>query len=165
MKKLLILRHAKSSWQHSGLTDHQRPLNPRGEKSAPRMGQFIYEIDLVPEAILSSTARRAAETAELVAESCGFAGDIQYFDAFYHGWPSSFVEILQRLPKEIEIAMVVAHNPGLEALLETLTGALEALPTAALAYVKLPINDWSQLTEETEGKLSGFWRVRDLLNP
>jgi phosphohistidine phosphatase len=161
-KTLLILRHAKSSWKHIGLTDHQRPLKKRGKIAAPRMGQLLYAEDLVPDVILSSTARRAVDTAELVADSCGFEGDIQYFDSLFHGWPDSYIEVLQNLADNVESAMVVGHNPGLELLLETLTGAIETMPTAALAYIKLPMDRWSQLTDETEGELLGFWRPREL---
>ncbi len=71
MKTLLILRHAKSSWKNSDYSDHARPLNTRGKSAAPRMGQLIYEEDVVPDVILSSTARRARDTADLVAEASG----------------------------------------------------------------------------------------------
>ena len=80
MKTLLILRHAKSSWKHTNLSDHERPLNKRGKKAAPLIGQLLYEQDLVPDIILSSTARRARNTAEIVAEVSGFEGEIYYLD-------------------------------------------------------------------------------------
>jgi phosphohistidine phosphatase len=164
MKTLLILRHAKSSWKHIDLSDHDRPLNKRGKKAAPRMGQLLFEEDLVPDIILSSTARRARDTAEITAEACGFEGEVLYLENFYHGWTSDFVVALQGLSSDIDSVMVVGHNPGLESFLEMLTGENEHLPTAALAYITLPIQNWSELNDETEGELLSLWLPRHLMN-
>lgn len=162
MKILLILRHAKSSWKHPTLSDHQRPLNKRGQQAAPRMGLLMFEEDLVPDLILSSTARRARDTAEIVAEASGFEGEITLLDDLYHGWPSDYLLALRALPDDIDSAMIVGHNPGLESLLEILTDEDEHLPTAALACVSLPIQSWNQLTDETEGELISLWLPRQL---
>ena len=162
MKTLLILRHAKSSWKHPGLADHIRPLNKRGQASASRMGQLLYEEDLVPDVILCSPALRAVDTANLVAEACGFDGEMIRSNDLYPGWPEDYLDLLRSLTDAIEIAMVVGHNPGLEALLELLTDESEHLPTAAIALVRLPINRWSELKEETEGDLQAIWRPRSL---
>jgi phosphohistidine phosphatase len=164
MKTVLILRHAKSSWKHTGLSDHDRPLNKRGKSAAPRMGQLIYQEDLVPDIILSSTARRARDTAEIVAETSGFAGEVSYLEDFYHAWPSDYIDALRTLSSEINSAMVVGHNPGMEMLLEQLTGESERFPTAALAIVHLPISNWLQLNDETEGELYRLWLPRELMN-
>ena len=163
MKLILILRHAKSSWKETGISDHSRPLNRRGKKDAPRMGQVLFEEDLVPDIILSSTARRARDTSGMVAESSGFEGDIHYFESFYHAWPSDYLDALRNLSGDIKIAMIVGHNPGVETLLEMLTGEDERLPTAALALIQLPIDNWSQLTDGAEGELLNLWLPRTLL--
>jgi phosphohistidine phosphatase len=76
MKSVLILRHAKSSWKHPELADHDRPLNRRGKRDAPLMGRLLKKEDLVPEIIISSTATRARSTAEAVAKSSGYKGEI-----------------------------------------------------------------------------------------
>jgi len=162
MKLLLILRHAKSSWKGKGISDHARPLNKRGKKAAPLMGQVLYEDDFVPDVILSSTALRARETADLVAEASGFEGEVDYLDDFYHAWPSDYLSALCSLSDKINTAMVVGHNPGMELLLEMLTGQSERFPTAALASVTLPIDNWSQLNDETEGELLHLWLPRAL---
>ena len=163
MKKLLVLRHAKSSWKERGLSDHARPLNKRGKKAAPRMGQLLYEEDLVPDIILSSTAVRARDTADLVAEACGFEGEIAYLEDFYHAWPSDYLDGLRSLADDIQSAMVVGHNPGMELLLDALTGESERFPTAALALIQLPVDYWSQLSDETEGELHNLWLPRMLM--
>ena len=162
MKYLLILRHAKSSWKDTSVSDHARPLNKRGKKAAPRMGKLLYEEDLVPDIILSSTALRARDTADLVAEASGFAGEITFLDDFYHAWPSDYLDGLRSLSNDIKLPMIVGHNPGMEMLLDVLTGELERFPTAALAYVQLPIDDWSQLRDEIEGELLNLWLPRAL---
>jgi len=76
MKSVLILRHAKSSWKHPKLADHDRPLNRRGKRDAPLMGRLLNKEDLVPEIIISSTATRARSKAEAVAKSSGYKGEI-----------------------------------------------------------------------------------------
>lgn len=163
MKLLLILRHAKSSWKETAISDHSRPLKRRGKKAAPRMGQVLFEEDLVPDVILSSTARRARETASLVADASGFDGDIRYLESFYHASPSDYLDALSSLSSDLNTIMIVGHNPGLEMLLEMLTGEDERLPTAALALIKLPIEKWSQLLDEAEGELLNLWLPRTLL--
>ena len=162
MKTLLILRHAKSSWKHPELSDHDRPLNPRGENASPRMGRLLRRENLVPDAIFSSTARRAADTARLAAEAAGFEGEIRTSRSLYLAGPDAYIEALRALPEEVAIAMVVGHNPGVEYLLSTLTDAYERMPTAALAHIQLPIDRWDALTDETEGELLHLWYPRDL---
>jgi len=78
MKTLLILRHAKSSWKNPGLADHNRPLNKRGKRDAPRVGRLLRDKNLTPDLILSSTAKRALDTAEAAAESSGYEGEINH---------------------------------------------------------------------------------------
>ncbi len=162
MKTLLILRHAKSSWNDGSLADHDRPLKPRGREDAPRMGALLRAEGLVPDLILSSTAVRARETARLVAEECGFGGDIELREAFYPGDPEDYLQALGELSGDHEIVMVVGHNPGLEELLEALTGEYQRLPTAALARVDLPVASWAELDEEVEGKLIELWRPKEI---
>jgi phosphohistidine phosphatase len=162
MKTLLVLRHAKSSWKDFTLADYQRPLNKRGKRDAPKVGHLLREDGLVPELILSSPAIRARTTAEIVAEESGYEGEIEYFPDFYPGDPQSYIEALNHLSDEYRYVMVVGHNPGLEELLETLTGDWLSLPTAALAQILFSIKSWRELDEETEGRVINLWRPRDL---
>jgi len=162
MKTLLILRHAKSSWKDGSLADHERPLNQRGRADAPRMGALLRAEGLAPDLILSSTAARARETARLAAEECGFGGDIELREAFYPGDPEDYLQALGELSGDHEIVMVVGHNPGLEELLEVLTGEYQRLPTATLARIDLPVASWAELDEEVEGKLIDLWRPKEI---
>jgi phosphohistidine phosphatase len=157
MKTLLIMRHAKSSWKDENLADHDRPLKKRGEYDAVQMGERIRKNDLTPQRIISSTAKRALKTAELVAEACHYEERIIATHEFYGADPDNFLGVLRQLDDGDECVMVVGHNPDLEALLESLTGAMESLPTAAVAQVTLPIDSWEALTEDTPGKLIQLW--------
>lgn len=162
MKTLLILRHAKSSWKKPGLADRDRPLNKRGKRDAPRMGQLLEQQELVPDLIVTSPAKRARLTAEIVAQNSGYEGEIRLEPGFYMGDPEAYLEALRHLPDEIHTAMVVGHNPGLEELLEELVMEPERLPTAALARVDLPVQSWQELDDEVVGELVNLWRPREL---
>lgn len=162
MKSLLILRHAKSSWGDPSLSDHDRPLNKRGKKDAPRMGELLREEDLLPDLIICSTARRARETAEIVAEASACEGEIQTIRDLYAAGPEAYIEILSALTDDYQTVMVVGHNPGLEELLYELTGELQPLPTAALAQVRLPIQSWQEVEDAEIGELVGYWRPKEL---
>jgi phosphohistidine phosphatase len=124
------------------------------------MGRLVRDEGLVPDRMLSSTARRARKTAEVVAEVCGYDGKIVMTPDFYPGDPSAYIRVLRSLPDEVQRVMVVGHNPGLEALLAVLTGERRPLATAALAQVELPIEKWQELNAQiaTRGRLVNLWR-------
>lgn len=162
MKTLLILRHAKSSWSDAGLPDHDRPLNERGKRDAPRMGQLLREEQLVPDRIVSSTAKRARKTAAKVAKASGYQGEISLHDELYHGDIPAALNILRQLPVDAKRALLVGHNPDLEHLLELFTSQYAEMPTAALAQVEIAIDGWSELADEPDAKLIRLWRPREL---
>lgn len=162
MKTLLILRHAKSDWDQPALADHDRPLNARGKRDAPRMGELLRHEGLAPKAILCSSAKRARKTAELVAQAAGFEGDLQLLEELYAAEPSAYLKACAGLGDDIDTAMVVGHNPGLEELLELLTGERLPLPTAALAQVDLPIAYWAELRQRVRGRLVNLWRPKEI---
>lgn len=162
MKKLLILRHAKSSWDHPDLADMDRPLNKRGLRDAPRMGAWLRQQKLLPDTIASSPAERAKTTARLFAEACGYTKQVKQVSEFYGGGPEAYVHWLQKLPEDCGIVLVVGHNPDLETLLTILTGEVAALPTGALAEVELNVARWAALARSPSGKLLNLWRPKDL---
>ena len=162
MKTLLLLRHAKLSWKHSELADHDRPLNKRGKSTAPLMGALLLDEDLIPDLILCSSAVRAHTTALLVAKACAYAGEIKRIRKLYLAEPQTYVEVLRQVPEKHARVLVVGHNPGLEALIEALTGEAMAMPTAALAQVELSLKRWSDLDTDTDCKLVNVWRPKDL---
>jgi phosphohistidine phosphatase len=162
MKTLLILRHAKSSWKDEDLSDHDRPLNKRGKANAPQVGEFIQSEGLMPDLILSSSAKRAHQTARLAAEAAGYDGDIRLLRELYAAPPEAYIQALSSLDDRFERVMVVGHNPGLEDLLQMLTFTVQAMPTSTIACVDLPIERWTDLNQRTRGKLANLWRPKDL---
>ena len=149
MKILLILRHAKSSWKDSELV-------------RPEYGKWLREQDLVPDVILCSSAARARSTARAVIEESGFDGEMLVNDEFYaNPEAETFYDELSRLPDEVECAMVVGHNPSLEELVEDLTSEYVRLPTAALAQINLPIQNWWAMANGVQGSLVQVWRPKE----
>jgi len=162
MKTLLILRHAKSSWDDPAMPDHDRPLTERGKKDAKRIGQLLQEHGLVPDLVVSSTAKRASKTAKQVAKACGYDGEIEVDGRLYQAHFSQFVVVLREVGDEHATVLVVAHNPGLEEFVLHLTGQPETMPTAALAEVSLDIDSWQSLSIPPGGKLVRVWRPKEL---
>jgi len=162
MKTLLIMRHGKSSWKHKELKDHERPLSKRGVRDSLKMGELLLQRELVPQLILVSTAVRTKETAKLLVEASGFQGETIALDSLYLAEAEEYLHDLLTLPNEIERVMIIGHNPGLEALLQILSGRIEALPTGVVAYISLPINHWSEVHNKIEGELVELWRPKEL---
>ena len=120
---LLLMRHAKSDWGQPGLADHERPLNPRGERDAPRLGRWLREDGLEPAAALVSTARRARQTAEAVLAAAGAEGaPSRTTRRLYGAGPEEIFRAVREaaadgeLPGAASPLLVVAHNPGMEEL-------------------------------------------------
>lgn len=156
-KTLLLMRHGKSSWKEKGLADEKRPLKKRGVESATMIGRTLKVNELVPELILSSPAKRARSTAEVVARESHFPEKVELVDSFYMGEPEDYIQKLRSLSPEINRVLVVGHNPGLEALLQLLDNHINAMPTGSLAIVKLNLPSWDAMTMETDGNIIAFW--------
>jgi phosphohistidine phosphatase len=162
MKTLLILRHAKSSWKDEQLEDHDRPLNKRGKRDAPRIGEWLQEARLQPELILSSTAKRARKTASRLAKKCGYQGIIELDGTLYLAPPEAYLAALRKVDDQVGCTLVVGHNPGLGQLLALLTGHDTHLPTATLAQIQLDVAAWSDVNSQTRGTLIAIWQPNEL---
>jgi phosphohistidine phosphatase len=162
MKTLLILRHAKSSWKDDQVGDHDRPLNKRGKRDAPRMGELVQQAQLQPELIISSSAKRTRKTASRVAKQCGYQGIIEVQGTLYLAPPGAYIEALRKVDDAVNRVMVVGHNPGLEQLVAMLTGQQVVLPTATLAHVELDVARWRDMNTQTHGTLVDVWRPNSL---
>ena len=162
-RRLLVLRHAKSSWAESHTDDWERPLNDRGRRDAPAMGHLLRRLSLLPDLIITSDAVRAETTARMVAEAAGYTGRIVLSPSLYLATPDAMIDVLRAAPEPAARAiMIVAHNPGLEGLVAQLTGAHVTLPTAALVNLALPVDDWSGLDRSTDATLIDIWRPAEL---
>ncbi len=146
MKTLLILRHGKSSWADPSLDDHDRPLKKRGRRGARSIGRQLLEAGLVPDLVLSSTARRAHSTARHCVEECGSKARIELTRNLYGTGAARHLEEIGRCGREGDATvMVVGHNPDLEELVAVLTGESTTLKTAFLAAITLDIESWADL--------------------
>lgn len=161
MKTLLILRHAKSSWDNADLSDFERPLNQRGLEAAPLMGNFMDKNQLFPALILSSPARRAAQTALIIKDKTRIKGEIIFNHRIYEASPARLLDVIGEQDETVETILLVGHNPGLEGLIKILTGDLQPMPTAGLAVIDLEINKWSDINTST-GSLRMLIRPKEI---
>jgi phosphohistidine phosphatase len=162
MKTLLLLRHAKSSWKDSELDDHDRPLNKRGKRDAPRIGQLLKDENLLPDFIVASSARRARKTAEHVIQHSGYRGETRITGDLYNAGREQLLAFVSTLPDAASRILLIGHNPGLEELLESLTGQCVALTTAALAHLESSVDTWQQLRQAEPLQLIKVWQPREL---
>ena len=161
VKRLLILRHAKSDWGDSSLDDWERPLSGRGINDAPRVGEMLRDRSSLPDLIITSDAIRARSTAEAVAEAAGYTGEILLEPALYLATPNGIVEVLNSADDAADAVMIVGHNPGLEGLIAELSGDHQPMPTAALVQLALPIDRWRDLDLSLSASVVDAWRPRD----
>ncbi|MGB2908139.1 MAG: histidine phosphatase family protein [Candidatus Aminicenantaceae bacterium] len=149
MKRLYLVRHAKSSWRDPELDDFDRPLNKRGKRDAPFMGQRLSDADIQPDLIISSPAKRAAKTAKVIAAKIGYpAKHIQWRESLYGAGTLTLLQILYEIEDSVRQLMLVGHNPGLTLLAECLTGeSVYNIPTAGVFAVDLTITSWAQARE------------------
>lgn len=153
MKRLTILRHAKSSWKDRGLNDFDRPLNARGRKAARLMGREMTQRGMHFDSVLASPAIRIRETIDGVTEGHQLPSPIRFEPRIYEARVSELMELIGTLPDEASSALLVCHNTSAERLVLKLAkddeGGLrkrveEKFPTAALAAIELPVDRWSE---------------------
>jgi phosphohistidine phosphatase len=148
-KTIVLVRHAKSSWADDQLEDFERPLNERGLKDAPSMGQRLHQKGIAPDLILSSPAFRAISTARRMARELAYdLREIHCNTKIYEANVSALIEIIRSLPDELNTVMLVGHNPGMHELCYYLTLKLpEDFPTCAASIIRLDVNQWKQVKQ------------------
>lgn len=161
MKKLLILRHAKSSWEDASLVDFDRPLNERGERDAPFMGKILAERGITPDLIISSPAERAKRTVELVKEAAGWAVPVRFDERVYEASEHTLFSIVQGLSDTVSTCVLSGHNPGMEGIIRSLTGTSAEMPTASLAIIEFDVAAWSDVEPDC-GSLVEVMRPKEL---
>lgn len=143
------------------MSDHDRPLNDRGRKAAPRAGAHLLERDAVPDRVLSSTAERARSTAVAICEASGYEGEIAEIRELYLASPAAIAAVVREHGGDADRVMVVAHNPGCEEFVERAAGVVERMSTANVARFAVPIDDWADLELDGSAELVELWRPRD----
>lgn len=147
MKRLYLIRHAKSSWAEPGLRDFDRPLNDRGKSDAPFMGKRLAKYGIRPDLILASPAKRTRKTAERIAEAVGYPqADILYDQAIYEAEVPSLLHVLALVPASIVELFLVGHNYAITDLAEYLSGqSLGNIPTCGIVAVEFTEGSWAGL--------------------
>jgi phosphohistidine phosphatase len=157
LRRLVVLRHAKSAWP-AGVTDHERPLAPRGLRDAPAAGRALAEADCLPDLALCSTAVRARQTWELAAQQWGTPPPVRLDRRLYGADVAELLEALREVPDQVRTLLLIGHNPGLEELVLELAGdsvddALDDVrtkfPTSALAILVWHGGSWQELAPGT----------------
>lgn len=145
MKILTLVRHAKSSWSDSRLSDRKRPLNKRGERDAPKMGKRIVDHGVRPSLILSSPATRAWMTAKIIAREISYPLEfLQREDSLYLASLNEILDVIMQQDNEFNSLMVVGHNPGMTNVANFLSpGLTDNLPTAGVVSVQVEQDDWN----------------------
>ena len=164
--RLILTRHAKSSWADPSADDHRRPLNARGEESARAIGAWLAERAYVPHQALVSSSQRTRQTWGLISSAFDSAPDASFLDALYHSEPETLMERLRGA--EGSTVMMIAHNPGIAYFAQGLVDVqpsdsrFERYPTAATSVIDFEAPDWSAVTWNA-GTITDLVFVRDLI--
>jgi phosphohistidine phosphatase len=143
---LLLVRHAKATKGDAGVHDRDRPLDDRGRRDAPKMGQRLAEREARPDLILASPALRALETAQLLAGALGYrAADIQVDERLYASTPVTMLSIIQGLDDTLKRVMLVGHNPEMSELAHRFSGEIGDMPTCSVAEFEFASTTWAEV--------------------
>ena len=172
VRTLYLLRHAKSSWAESGLSDHQRPLNTRGRKAARAIGCYLRDRDVIPSVVLCSSAVRTRQTLDYVLGELASEPEILVEEALYGASAGQLLERLRQLDDRYASALLIGHNPGVAQLALSLASQqgrtaqriARKYPTAGLAEFEVRDAQWSALAPG-QAQLVGFTTGRELTSP
>jgi len=146
MKRLILIRHSKSSWKDLSLTDFNRPLNNRGKSDGPLIASYLRNRITTVDYLHSSSSVRTFETSKYFINQIKF-GKIQYDDSLYHCSATSILNMITSYSDNYQSVMIIAHNPGLTNLINNITNiSLDNLPTTGLAEIEFNINSWSNIS-------------------
>ena len=159
-RRLILMRHAKSSWKKPGLADHERPLNKRGRRDSVRVAKRIAKLGWLPQVVLASDSTRTIETAELLGSAWEEQPAFDFLPSFYHGGVDELVEELSAVPSGVQCVLALGHNPGWEGALLWLTGEDDRLTTANAALLEGKGETWAAAVASRRG-----WKVHDVIRP
>ncbi len=146
MKRLLLLRHAKSDWNAPFETDHDRPLAPRGRRAAGQVGRFLNAVERIPDRAITSSAVRARTTLDLAAKEGSWhlpASAIEETKALYLATATRLIDVVRQQDNAVQILMLVGHEPSWSDLLSRLVGGgYHRFPTATIASIRFDVDFW-----------------------
>lgn len=147
MKNLILIRHAKSSWDNPEWSDFDRPLNKRGLRDAPFMANLLFRKDIVPDIIISSTAKRALETAQFFCEVFNYSKDnLQQDLGIYERGSKYIINLLSKLDDNINTVFLIGHNPDITSLATYFSGEFfDNVPTCGIVGVKFNFDNWESI--------------------
>lgn len=150
MKTIILIRHAKSSWDFPDLSDFDRPLNKRGANDAPMMGKRLRKFRVEPDLIVSSPAKRAYKTAKSISRELGYPKDkILLDDTIYEADLSDLLRVVQGLDNALGIVMIFGHNPGFTLLANFLAGTpVTNIPTCGIFCIDFDLDSWKEIGEK-----------------
>jgi phosphohistidine phosphatase len=148
MKTLLLMRHAKSSWDDPALSDHDRPLNSRGLKAAKTMAKRLIDSGYKPDLVLVSSALRTQQTAEALQE--GYRGTLNLHteSRLYEASAGEYADVIRRVAENVKHLMLIGHNPTVEWMAKALSGRYSTMPTGAYLHLEIPFS-WHEFRYET----------------
>lgn len=149
MKKLYLIRHAKSDWSDASQDDFERGLNARGGKAIKTMAETLNKKNINPDLILSSSATRAKFTAEGLATNIAYKGKIKYVDGLYLAEPLAVIDIIKEIKDKYGTVFIVGHNPELTELTDMmLDDYIDNVPTLGIVALSIPIKHWKKFKPE-----------------
>lgn len=165
MKQLFLIRHAKSSWDDMSLSDFDRPLNKRGKRDAPKMGDFLREKSISPDLIVSSPANRALTTAKIIAEKVNYAiNDIVERKSIYHAFPTDVIDVIHALPDDKNTVFLFGHNPTFTSLANKFGGVyIDNVPTCGVVALVANIDSWSEWNAHVSSLGNFYYPKKDLI--
>ncbi len=157
MKKLFLIRHAKSSWKNPELEDFDRPLNKRGKNDAPLMAELLKEENMFPDLILTSPAKRAFQTAVIFADILNYSLEkIMLHKRLYEPDVDDFENVLKNITDNINTLFVISHNPGITAFNNYISDKrIDNIPTTGICQIELNIKSWKKISLDC-GKILSF---------
>jgi len=162
MKKLFIIRHAKSSWKDNSLSDFDRPLNKRGNLNAPMMGERLDAKSIMPDIILSSPALRAKTTAKIIAKQVSYTKEIVFLPEIYDAFSEDLHNILKKIDDDKETVFLFGHNPELNDLAEEYVDMYDNIPTCGIVEIEFSCDKWREISPKNAKMISFDYPKKNL---
>ena len=162
MKSIILFRHAKSDWNATYSSDHQRPINQRGIKASKLMGSYLAKINEIPDLVISSSALRALETMENAISAGNWESKINIEKEVYHASVSTLIDLIKRTKNIYSKICIIGHEPTFSYFIKSITDeSISKFPTATMAKIVLKVESWNKIDNKLS-KLLWIKKPREL---